>query len=248
MIIVTGMHRSGTSLTAQVLQALGADFGPADKLYDADQWNANGYLERVDAVDLNSRIITGHNRTTSRLAAVRSQVSYLRMPSGTQLDARLQAAADDASELGDSLRGLFVKDPRFCITAPAWTTTGNVTGLVVALRHPSASVASLRRRNRLPTSVGHRFWRWHMEQVLPLIGPETLVVRQDTLTGPDHATEVDRIRRWLTDVANVSVVPDTPSVLDRSLIHHQADDDAPTESQRLWDRLTTTPAWAPPER
>lgn len=243
MIIVTGMHRSGTSLTAQVLQALGADFGPAERLYDADQWNANGYLERVDAVDLNSRIITGHSRTTSRVAAVRSQLGYLRMPTGDRLASRLAEATNDVAELSSSLQGLFVKDPRFCITAPIWRETGDVAAMVVALRHPTASVASLQRRNRLPAPIGHRFWRWHMEQILPTIGPQTLVVRQDTLTGPDHASEVDRIGAWLTEVAGVDVASDMPSVLDRSLINHQADDEAPESSQRLWEQLVSAPAW-----
>ena len=57
MIVVTGMHRSGTSLAALVLQALGADFGPDDALYGADDHNADGYLERLEAVDLNLSLI-----------------------------------------------------------------------------------------------------------------------------------------------------------------------------------------------
>ena len=178
MIIVTGMHRSGTSLAALVLQALGADFGPSERLYDADEWNANGYLERVDAVDLNSRMITGFARTTGRFDAVRSQLSYLRMPDASKVTERAQSLTADRVALGAELAGLFVKDPRFCVTLPHWADTQE--GLVVALRHPSASVASLQRRNRLPPTLGHRFWRWHMAEVLPRITPDTLVIRHNT--------------------------------------------------------------------
>ena len=242
MIIVTGMHRSGTSLAALVLRELGADFGPADRLYDADRWNANGYLERVDAVDLNSRMITGHARTTSRVAAVRSQLGYLRMPSAASVAARAQQLESERQVLAGSLDGLFVKDPRFCITLRQWTE--RQAGLIVALRHPSASVASLRKRNRLPEALGHRFWRWHMEQVLPFLGPETLVIRQDRLTGPDHADEVDRIRSWMSEVAGVAATPMANDVIDTSLVHHApSTEGVPHQSLELWDQLLAARSW-----
>ena len=243
MIVVTGMHRSGTSLAALVLRSLGADFGPDDRLYDADRWNANGYLERVDAVDCNSRMITGHARTTGRVDAVRSQIGYLRMPDAGAVAARAAAMTDERTALAEELRGLFVKDPRFCITMPQWDST--TRGLVVALRHPSASVASLRRRNRLPERMGHAFWRWHMQTVLPHIGTDTLVIRQDLLTGPTHHDEVARIRRWLDGVAGVATTDPADEVIDTSLVHHApSDDGVPTASLELWDRLLAAPAWA----
>lgn len=243
MIVVTGMHRSGTSLTAQVLRSLGADFGPESKLYDADRWNANGYLERLDAVDTNSRIITGHARTTGRLDTVRSQISYLRMPDPTVIDRRAQSQSDTIERLAVELDGLFVKDPRFCVTLPAWSD--GVRALVVALRHPSASVASLQRRNRLPEALGHRFWRWHMEQILPAIGPETLVVRQDLLTGATHAREVERIRQWLETVAGIETLAGATDIVDSTLVHHApATDGVPPESLELWERLVSANAWS----
>lgn len=242
MIVVTGMHRSGTSLAALVLRSLGADFGPDDRLYDADRWNANGYLERVDAVDCNSRMITGHARTTGRVDAVRSQMGYLRMPAADAVAARAAALMTERAALADELGGLFVKDPRFCITMPHWQATAR--GLVVALRHPSASVASLRRRNRLPERVGHAFWRWHMEAVLPYMAPDTLVIRQDLLTGPTHDDEIARIRRWLDEVAGVATTQPADEVIDTSLVHHAPSaDGVPPTSLALWDRLLATPAW-----
>ena len=242
MIIVTGMHRSGTSLAAQVLQALGADFGPAERLYDADQWNANGYLERVDAVDLNSRMITGFSRTTGRLDAVRSQLSYLRMPSSTNVAKRARPLRAERAALADELTGLFVKDPRFCVTLPHWTDAQE--GLVVALRHPSASVASLQRRNRLPPALGHRFWRWHMAEALPHITPDTLVIRQDLLTGPDHASEVDRIDAWLREKAGATTTPLPDGIIDTSLVHHNpSTEGVPEENLELWEQLTQAPSW-----
>ena len=154
MIVVSGMHRSGTSLVAQVLEANGLDFGPPERLYAADDSNANGYLERLDVVDLNSLVITGFERTTGRRAQVMSQLNYLRMPSAPRIERDLNNQSSDITQLGAELDALAVKDPRFCLTLDGWRTHANVGGLVVALRHPSASVASLRKRNRLPSAIG----------------------------------------------------------------------------------------------
>ncbi len=61
MIVVTGMHRSGTSAIAQVLSSLGADFGNENILIPKDRWNERGYLESKPIVDLNNRMILGGN-------------------------------------------------------------------------------------------------------------------------------------------------------------------------------------------
>ncbi|MGI9607917.1 MAG: hypothetical protein ACR2P0_17445 [Acidimicrobiales bacterium] len=249
MIVVTGMHRSGTSLAALVLQALGLDFGPPEHLYAADDWNVNGYLERTDVVDLNSRLLTGFERTTGRRNQLLSQANYLRMPGAASIVSRADELSHELSRVGVDLNGLAVKDPRFCVTLDAWHRHQAIAGLVVALRHPSAAVASLRRRNKLPPIVGHRFWRWHMEAVLPHIDRNTLVIRQDFLTGPDRASELGRIRRWMREIAGLEPSLDVIDVIDSSLVHHTpSDDGVPIESLRMWDSLTSAQAWSPRPR
>jgi len=237
MIIVTGMHRSGTSLAAQVLQALGVDFGEPAAMYAADDWNANGYLERLDFFDLNSRIITGHERTTSRLAQILSQLSYLRMPAVAEIDRAADEVAQEIEIHAALIGDLAVKDPRFCLTYGGWSRHAHVDGLVVALRHPAASVASLRKRNRLPERVGHRFWRWHMEAILPHIDDETLVIRQDRLTGPESGDEIERVRDWCKS-RGLEASGDATGVVNQGLVHHHPDDASVSdESLDLWNRL-----------
>ena len=72
MIVITGMHRSGTSLVSMVLDSFGLDFGEHSEFYAADQWNQEGYFERRDVVDINSRLITGFNRTTNPISSALS--------------------------------------------------------------------------------------------------------------------------------------------------------------------------------
>jgi Sulfotransferase family len=54
-LIVTGMHRSGTSLTASFLQTLGVNVG--DRLYEADRANQKGYFEDVDFLEFQRHVL-----------------------------------------------------------------------------------------------------------------------------------------------------------------------------------------------
>lgn len=242
MIIVAGMHRSGTSLTAQILQSLGADFGPDSEMWEADQWNANGYLERRDVIDVNSQAITGINRTDSRSVAAASQLSYLRMPKPEKIAERVAKNPAALASVSATTAGLAVKDPRFCLTLPQWLAAGAVDAVVVALRHPSASVASLAKRNRLPKPVGYRFWAWHMRELLATAPKDAIVVRQDELLGSDPGPAIERL------AAAAALVPAAPdqkrpgggdprSLLDPTMVHHQPDETGLPDTVRdLWEQ------------
>jgi GT2 family glycosyltransferase len=54
-VIVTGMHRSGTSLVASILAACGVDMG--DRLLAADRHNPRGYFEDVEILDLQREML-----------------------------------------------------------------------------------------------------------------------------------------------------------------------------------------------
>lgn len=54
-IVVAGMHRSGTSLVASILSALGVDMG--ERLLDADRNNPKGYFEDLSFLELNRRML-----------------------------------------------------------------------------------------------------------------------------------------------------------------------------------------------
>ena len=59
MIIITGMHRTGTSAIANMLYELGLDFGDPSEFITADRWNVEGYFENKEVTFLNDDIILG---------------------------------------------------------------------------------------------------------------------------------------------------------------------------------------------
>ncbi len=59
MKIITGMHRSASSLVSRLFFEAGADFGPTETMYDANKWNPDGYYEQVDFHTVNIPIVNG---------------------------------------------------------------------------------------------------------------------------------------------------------------------------------------------
>ncbi|HMB65244.1 MAG TPA: hypothetical protein VKO42_00060, partial [Patescibacteria group bacterium] len=54
-VVVIGMHRSGTSLVAGIMQCLGVDMG--SNLLSGNRGNPLGFFEDEDILDLNKRIL-----------------------------------------------------------------------------------------------------------------------------------------------------------------------------------------------
>ncbi len=238
MIIVTGVHRSGTSLLAMLLDSLGIDFGDPSMFYAADQWNEQGYFERRDIIDVNSRLLTGFPRTNTGITSAISKTIYLANPRVvTRTSARNGAMVRD---IADAIGGLAVKDPRFCLTLSVWETEASIEKCLVSLRPPEQVARSLHRRQNIPRSLAYRFWARHAEGLLQSRSENRLYVRFDHLTGSHTLHELMRIREFLgLDLTSAQLTqhfserfsPDLKHVSDLS------DDDMPTRVKALWSEL-----------
>lgn len=211
MIVVTGMHRSGTSLACQLLAALGVSFGPVADHFPSDRWNPAGYFEVKAVMDTNSRIVTGLPRNRSRLLRWASKLVYLRMPAAAAIAARAAAERPAIERLGQCHRDGAVKDPRFCLTLRYWRQWAPVSRVLVCLRHPGAVVESLARRDRLPRGLGARFYAYHLEALLAQLPVDAVFADMDRLAAGD-AGELDAVRRGLgldPGVASSTLLRDT---------------------------------------
>jgi hypothetical protein len=154
-VLVLGMHRSGTSAIAGISHLLGAT-APATMMEPAFD-NPTGFWESVTATALNEVILT-----------VLGGRWYDCLPLETaRLDAQARQAAVArcvsvvTSEFGDA--SLFVlKDPRFSILLdfwlPAFAALNVVVAPLLALRHPTEVLASMRRRDGMPGDVAAPLW------------------------------------------------------------------------------------------
>jgi hypothetical protein len=115
-VIVLGPYRSGTSVTAQVLRALGVDFGPKRYLVPAHDWNPGGHYERVDFNNANEAFILSAGAT---IADPGDPIELAKKGDPSKFE-----IADLRWKERPGFWG--VKDPRLCATLLAWLESGLV--------------------------------------------------------------------------------------------------------------------------
>jgi hypothetical protein len=140
VLVVTGMHRSGTSLVASMVQRAGVHVG--DRLLDADRRNPRGFFEDVDFYAFHQQAL-----------AARGENPYVGCefvfdPTPAEVD---EAARLAASRAHRSLWGF--KDPRACLFLEFWRARIPEARFLFLYRHPLEVLASLVRRGE-PHTVG----------------------------------------------------------------------------------------------
>jgi hypothetical protein len=238
MNVVTGMHRSGTSLVAMTLDALGLDFGDHDAFYTPDEWNEEGYFERRDVIDLNSRILTGFPRTRSAFASAFGQLRYLSQPSQASIARRAGALREEIDSLAISLEETYVKDPRFVLTADQWRP--HLKRIVVCLRRPDQVALSLKRRQRIPLVISYRFWDYHARAMLSLDHDVIHYVDFDILAGDSPLEEVVGLARFVgLEIPETMIMDKFRSRFAPALKHFNESHavDLPPPTHALWDQL-----------
>ncbi len=193
-IIVLGMHRSGTSLLAELVHRWGA-YGAEEGLIRSGHWNARGYWEHFPLVQFNDELL-------SALGA------KWNVPPAEDRDAELQQLAreDDyrrrANELLEPFRRSgkpwFWKDPRLCVLLPFWKEIWGPVCYVESVRNPVEVGHSLLSRNHLPVSAGMLLWQRYVRAILKHAGnnARTLYADYAALTAtPD--SECARLCKFL---------------------------------------------------
>ena len=147
MLLILGMHRSGTSLLAGSCRMLGAELG--DRMMEARQDNVMGFWEHDEIVQI-------HDRILERLGFTWDDVRALPDKWWTYQLIREQREALKAvllRDFGDAALGC-VKDPRICRLLPLWQELLRELGwepcYLLATREPAEIIASLKTRNGFP--------------------------------------------------------------------------------------------------
>lgn len=162
IVIVLGVHRSGTSLCSHVLSALGVDMVDRVEAPGQDRLvaeNPKGHWERWEIVALHDRMLElfgrGYYEPTHDLPLpvawwAQPRVAELRHEIGGFLETRMN-------------RGLFgFKDPRTLRLMPVWHQIFDELKLapkiVFCLRNPAEVARSLQARDGLDPDIGELRW------------------------------------------------------------------------------------------
>jgi hypothetical protein len=221
VIVVLGMHRSGTSTVARALQAIGVSLG--DNLLAPAVDNPKGFWEDRDCFQINEELL-GHLGSAFDQPGLGWRISWSD-PVVAELGVR---AADVLKRRLLQAGGVWgFKDPRTCrlleFWCPVMAAAGYTTSFVLAIRNPASVARSLERRNEIPCEKSYLLWLQHVipAVVLTAGSPRRVVVDYDQMMDRP-LSGLQRIATALglrMDSASASVTDFERDFLDESLRH-----------------------------
>lgn len=196
IVVVLGMHRSGTSALARGLVPLGVELG--DRLMPAVPGNnERGFWEDLDVHELNAQLLRSLGREWDTLTPLdpaelkRHDLHPFRVAATDLLRGKL---ADK------SIYGL--KDPQLCLLLPFWkplfASIDSDVDYVISTRHPLSVAESLKKRDAMELEKGLYLWLNHAASAVnDSVGARRVVVSYDLLMREPEA-QLRRIAEGLS--------------------------------------------------
>ena len=220
VILVLGMHRSGTSAVTRCLNLLGAEVG--DKLLPPAEDNRSGFWEHADVVAVHEELLKDLGRVWHDARA---------LPEGWLLSAAARKARGKLARLisGEFDAGALwaIKDPRLCRFVPLWREVLLESGLdavaLLVVRHPAEVARSLNARDGLRCETTCLNWLEHfVEAETATRGmPRSLLAYDDLLSDwRDAFARVGRALRVEWPVSIEHAHPAIAAFLDQTKRHH----------------------------
>jgi hypothetical protein len=166
IVLVLGMHRSGTSLCSHILSALGVDMtdkieGPGNTSLAPD--NPHGHWERWEIVEFHDRILGLFNRDfLGRFHDFAMPVAWWADPRVAQIRREMTGFVEE--RMGEGWFGF--KDPRTVRLMPVWHQILRELKLspkvIFCLRNPAQVARSLQARDGLDPEIGEYRWLVHI--------------------------------------------------------------------------------------
>jgi hypothetical protein len=157
VVVVLGMHRSGTSLCMNVLNALGIR---VDNDLSSDTNNPRGYYETPEIVELNEKLLHLARVNWHTVLSPNLHGPWRDDPALSTLKQRLR---DHISEKANrSPEPWAVKDPRICLLLPLYEQLFEQCHLspiyILCIRDPRSVARSLKRRDNFPALLSELLW------------------------------------------------------------------------------------------
>ena len=223
LVLVLGMHRSGTSALTRGLRVLGVDLG--ENAVKALPCNPKGFFEDEDIVTCDMALLSEGGLTWKSVPP--PDADLLRRLAegewGAQAATLLAQKAQGALERGRRLYAL--KDPRMTRVLPFWRAAARAAGLPVAatlcLRHPASVAGSLAARDGMDARTACALWTaYTVDAVRHTQGMPRICVSYDLLLS-EPRRQMQRLGHFLeVKVDETELSAFAEGFLDNALRHH----------------------------
>jgi hypothetical protein len=218
ILLICGMHRSGTSLVTKCFEVFG--YGLGETLMAASDDNPKGFFEDLDVVVLNDELLQENGSYWDAPVFISQEPlawTHEQLEAGTQLL---------KTKLAHEPR-LAIKDPRLCLLLPYWRAVAQNLNIPLRLclvyRNPLDIAASLHQRNGLPLPIGLGLTHTYWAQLLLDTESDSFVVGYDNFLQ-DPAATLKGIEEWLTTPVKGEVAEAfVDGFLDSAMQHHAHD-------------------------
>lgn len=223
IIVVLGMHRSGTSAFAKAIVDLGAY--PGDNLIPGDEENEKGYWEDANIVAINNKILDRLNMKWYSIdnPLLNRFVKFLPLYEEQYLQDAVEIVRNQLS----SSDAIIIKDPRISLLLPFWEKVFGIVGIeaqyVLAVRNPLETAKSLLKRNKMQIDQGIKLWTYYNFMSLLNMNKDILLCSFSSLLD-EPEKELEHINRYIklnNEENDIREYRDR--FLEKSLKHHNED-------------------------
>jgi hypothetical protein len=159
MVIVLGMHRSGTSALCGALDLLGVNFG--DCLMPSSEDNEKGYWEHPEISRLHDQLLRSFGLSWDDDRCF--PAAWIECERARETQSSLLSVLRNVFRGAPRLTGL--KDPRMCRLMPLWFPIFEALGVepcfILIVRHPWEVAQSLAKRDSLDQTRSYLLWLQH---------------------------------------------------------------------------------------
>lgn len=190
VICIIGMHRSGTSMVANLLRRHGLSLGPEGSLMGASESNPLGHFEHTGFLEINETLLKHVGGTWDN--PPRLQPGWENDPGLGKLTAAAQSLIKEFAAC--TIWGW--KEPRTTILLPFWQKCIPNLRYVICLRNPLDVALSLAKRDGQSTAAAVHLWRYYTSQAIQDTegSPRILTFYQDFFRQPSR--EIDRLSEF----------------------------------------------------
>lgn len=219
IVVVMGMHRSGTSAMARALEVLGVEIG--DTLMPPVKGdNDKGYFEDLDLYALNEKILNAVNSNWEQLSFIDVNHTEHLVSSEYFLEA--------VDLLRNKRKGkaiLGVKDPRFSKLILFWRKVINYcefnAAYIIMVRNPISVIRSMGARGRTDKQKDYYLWVTHtLSALIHSEAQKRIIIKAEDFLAKPKSTLIEIAEKFNLKFDQESYHVYENEFLEKRLVHH----------------------------